>query len=284
MAQSDPDWMELALAQAERRCKGGRACQLGAVVSRQGQLVGAGHNSPIGENDPRAHAELAAAIRAAGRSAWELPAFPECETRCDFGTLCNVRRCKSNMPESSDWCLGVRSPRRVLAAASSICLPSQSSIIIPGLFLGSWHQNRPMLLAHFFAETSSVNLALIGRISMKTILIDLARQQLDLCDEGRLLSRWAVSTATNGAGERFGSFKHREANIRSVPKLALTCPSIRYSLGGAQPVKSGRPNSRHGLPKARLDLDPDSLAEWNGARVQSLGQRRYHEALYLYSW
>jgi lipoprotein-anchoring transpeptidase ErfK/SrfK len=42
---------------------------------------------------------------------------------------------------------------------------------------------------------------------MRTILINLARQQLDLCDEGRLLRRWSVSTASNGAGELSGSFK-----------------------------------------------------------------------------
>ena len=42
---------------------------------------------------------------------------------------------------------------------------------------------------------------------MRTILINLARQQLDLCDEGRLLSRWSISTASNGAGELSGSFK-----------------------------------------------------------------------------
>jgi lipoprotein-anchoring transpeptidase ErfK/SrfK len=42
---------------------------------------------------------------------------------------------------------------------------------------------------------------------MRTIHISLERQQLDLCDEGRLLRRWSVSTAARGAGERKGSFQ-----------------------------------------------------------------------------
>ncbi|MEO8411881.1 MAG: tRNA adenosine(34) deaminase TadA [Propionivibrio sp.] len=39
---------------------------VGAVVVRDGQIVGRGFNSPIGENDPTAHAEIAA-LRDAAR-------------------------------------------------------------------------------------------------------------------------------------------------------------------------------------------------------------------------
>ena len=40
---------------------------VGAVVVRDGQIVGRGFNSPIGENDPTAHAEIAA-LRDAARN------------------------------------------------------------------------------------------------------------------------------------------------------------------------------------------------------------------------
>jgi len=59
---------------------------------------------------------------------------------------------------------------------------------------------------------------------MKTILINLARQQLDLCDEGRLLSRWTVSTAANGAGELFGSFKTPRGEHRIRAKIGAGMP------------------------------------------------------------
>ncbi len=39
---------------------------VGAIVVRDGQIVGRGFNSPIGENDPTAHAEIAA-LRDAAR-------------------------------------------------------------------------------------------------------------------------------------------------------------------------------------------------------------------------
>ena len=40
---------------------------VGAVVVRDGQIIGRGHNAPIGTNDPSAHAEIVA-LRAAGAS------------------------------------------------------------------------------------------------------------------------------------------------------------------------------------------------------------------------
>lgn len=41
---------------------------------------------------------------------------------------------------------------------------------------------------------------------MKRIEISLPRQSLELLEDGRVLKRYAVSTARNGAGERNGSF------------------------------------------------------------------------------
>ena len=50
---------------------------VGAVVVREGQIVGRGFNSPIGENDPTAHAEIAA-LRDAARNL-ENYRLPGCE-------------------------------------------------------------------------------------------------------------------------------------------------------------------------------------------------------------
>lgn len=63
-AQSDPDWMRLALAQADLAAQAGEV-PVGAVIVKRGELVGVGHNAPIGNHDPSAHAEISA-IRSAG--------------------------------------------------------------------------------------------------------------------------------------------------------------------------------------------------------------------------
>ena len=54
----------ISLAQAAE-CLG--EVPVGAIVVRDGEVIGRGFNSPIGEHDPTAHAEIAA-IRAAARS------------------------------------------------------------------------------------------------------------------------------------------------------------------------------------------------------------------------
>ena len=54
----------ISLAQAAE-CLG--EVPVGAVVVRDGEIIGRGFNTPIGEHDPTAHAEIAA-IRAAARS------------------------------------------------------------------------------------------------------------------------------------------------------------------------------------------------------------------------
>ena len=56
--------MGLALAQAQAAQRVGEV-PVGAVVVHQGRVVGAGHNSPIGDHDPSAHAEINALRQAA---------------------------------------------------------------------------------------------------------------------------------------------------------------------------------------------------------------------------
>ena len=62
-ALDDERWMHAALALAEKAGAQGEV-PVGSVVVRDGVLLGAGHNQPIGSNDPTAHAEIVA-LRAA---------------------------------------------------------------------------------------------------------------------------------------------------------------------------------------------------------------------------
>ncbi|HET8584590.1 MAG TPA: tRNA adenosine(34) deaminase TadA [Casimicrobiaceae bacterium] len=66
MHATDEAWMGEALALArEAACRG--EVPVGALVVRDGVIVGRGGNAPIAHNDPTAHAEIAA-LRDAGRA------------------------------------------------------------------------------------------------------------------------------------------------------------------------------------------------------------------------
>ena len=62
----DAAFMALALAQARLAGAAGEV-PVGAVVVRDGQVVGTGHNMPVACHDPTAHAEVVA-LRAAARA------------------------------------------------------------------------------------------------------------------------------------------------------------------------------------------------------------------------
>jgi tRNA(adenine34) deaminase len=61
---SDTRWMREALLQA-RRAFGEGETPVGAVVVRDGEVIGRGGNAPIGLTDPTAHAEVVALREAA---------------------------------------------------------------------------------------------------------------------------------------------------------------------------------------------------------------------------
>jgi tRNA(adenine34) deaminase len=61
---SDESLMRLALAQARRAAELGEV-PVGAVVVKNGQVIGLGHNAPISSHDPTAHAEIQALRQAA---------------------------------------------------------------------------------------------------------------------------------------------------------------------------------------------------------------------------
>jgi tRNA(adenine34) deaminase len=62
--RSDADWMRRALALGEAAAAAGEV-PVGALVLRDGAVLGEGWNRPIGTCDPTAHAEIIA-LRAAG--------------------------------------------------------------------------------------------------------------------------------------------------------------------------------------------------------------------------
>lgn len=66
MPHSDELWMEEALREAQRALVLGEV-PVGAVVVREGRVVGRGCNRPLNANDPTAHAEILA-LREAGHT------------------------------------------------------------------------------------------------------------------------------------------------------------------------------------------------------------------------
>ena len=62
----DLPWMQAALQQAQLAADAGEV-PVGAVVVRQGQIIGRGYNQPVCTHDPSAHAEVQALRDAARR-------------------------------------------------------------------------------------------------------------------------------------------------------------------------------------------------------------------------
>jgi tRNA(adenine34) deaminase len=65
MSDADVTYMGLALQEARKAWAAGEV-PVGAVVVRDGEVVAAGFNQPIGRHDPTAHAEIVA-LRAAAK-------------------------------------------------------------------------------------------------------------------------------------------------------------------------------------------------------------------------
>jgi tRNA(adenine34) deaminase len=64
--REDAAWMELALEQAALAAAAGEV-PVGALVIKDGEIIGRGHNRNLLENDPTAHAEIVALRQAAAR-------------------------------------------------------------------------------------------------------------------------------------------------------------------------------------------------------------------------
>ena len=59
MTMTDSDYMQVALELAAQAAEAGEV-PVGAVVVKDGQIIGRGSNAPIGRHDPTAHAEIQA--------------------------------------------------------------------------------------------------------------------------------------------------------------------------------------------------------------------------------
>ena len=64
--REDAAWMELALEQAGLAAAAGEV-PVGALVIKDGEIIGRGHNRNLLDNDPTAHAEIVALRHAAAR-------------------------------------------------------------------------------------------------------------------------------------------------------------------------------------------------------------------------
>ena len=62
----DAAWMQIALEQASRAAELGEV-PVGALVIKDGEILGQGHNRNLLDNDPTAHAEIVALRQAAAR-------------------------------------------------------------------------------------------------------------------------------------------------------------------------------------------------------------------------
>ena len=65
MSADHEQWMSKALDLAKSAEKAGEV-PVGAVIVRDGQIIGEGYNQPIGSSDPTSHAEIMALRDAAG--------------------------------------------------------------------------------------------------------------------------------------------------------------------------------------------------------------------------
>jgi tRNA(adenine34) deaminase len=104
---SDDDWMAEALALA--RAAGARGeVPVGAIVVRDGAIIGRGGNAPIVGSDPTAHAEIAA-LRDAARAVGNYR-LPGCEL---YVTLEPCAMCAGAIMHAriSRLCFGARDPK-----------------------------------------------------------------------------------------------------------------------------------------------------------------------------
>jgi tRNA(adenine34) deaminase len=207
---------------------------VGAVVVREGKIIGRGFNSPIGDSDPTAHAEIAA-LRDAARNQ-ENYRLPGCEL---FVTLEPCAMCAGAILHAriARVIYGARDPKTG-AHGSTVdlfaverlnhhtkvvggLLAEECAGLLSGFFAarrtGSFPA--PPFAAQERAEDGAV--AWQGDPDQVTgdfgeeqrgggakIVISIARQQLTLFDDsGRVVRAYPVSTALRGAGERSGSFQ-----------------------------------------------------------------------------
>lgn len=148
---SDEEFMREALALAERASEAGEV-PVGAVVVKDGRILGRGSNRPISSKDPTAHAEIVA-LRAAA-VAENNYRLPGCEL---FVTLEPCAMCVGAMVHAriARIVYGARDPKTG-ACGSIVDLPAVANFNPHGRFEGGvLAQECGDLLRRFFAERRS---------------------------------------------------------------------------------------------------------------------------------
>src|SRR5450830_1630410 len=118
-AAIDHAFMQLALAEARLAAAAGEV-PVGAVVVKDGRVIGRGHNQTIARHDPSAHAEIVA-LREAGAALGNYR-LDGCSL---YVTLEPCAMCSGALLQARllAWCLVRPSPRPGRPARCSTCLP-----------------------------------------------------------------------------------------------------------------------------------------------------------------
>lgn len=234
--------MAEALVEARKAAAAGEV-PVGAVVVRDGEIVGRGYNCPISSHDPSAHAEIRALRDAAERLGnYRLPG---CSL---YVTLEPCVMCAGAILHAriARVVYGAREPKTG-AAGSVVDLFAEDRLnfhaeivggvlaaACAGLVAGFFRAKRGRGAAGSRAEEgggepSPGDTALMeNRPAMPSIEISLPDQTLTLLDEaGHVLRRYPISSAANGPGEEAGSFR--------TPRGEHV---VRAKIGGDQPLNA----------------------------------------------
>ncbi|WP_308447426.1 tRNA adenosine(34) deaminase TadA [Parachitinimonas caeni] len=221
-SSDDVYWMQRALEQARLAWRQGEV-PVGAIVVKEGEVIGRGFNHPIGRHDPSAHAEMQAIREAALRLGnYRLPG---CTL---YVTLEPCAMCAGAILHARLARVVYGAPDLKTGVAGSVLnLFEQPRLnhhtqVCSGLLA----EECGGLLSRFFvARRQQVRRERLARAQPR-LVVDIARQTLTLFDlSGEPVRCYPVSTALAGVGEQCGS--HRTPRGRHV---------IRAMIGGDAPV------------------------------------------------
>lgn len=216
----DHGFMRQALVLAQHAADSGEV-PVGAVVVKDGQVIGQGWNRPLGSHDPTAHAEVMAIREAAQR-------------------LGNYRLSGCTLYvtlEPCVMCAGAIHHARIARVVYASTEPktgahvSQVQLFGQGLFhhsliveAGLMADESTALLTHFFTQRRGQQKSRKGQ-GMR-IVVSIAEQKLHLLDSrsGEELAVYPVSTAANGVGEKMGSYQTPRGFHRIRAKIGTGQP------------------------------------------------------------
>lgn len=177
---------------------------VGAVVVREGEIIGRGFNHPIAAHDPSGHAEIMA-LRDAARSEGNYR-LPGCSL---YVTIEPCVMCAGAIFHARIARVVYGAPEPKTGAAGSVVdlfaepRLNHHADIVGGVLA----EQCGGMVSDFFTQKRQAARAARTRVAPEMkIVVNLAQQRLDLTDDrGELLRSWPVSTAANGAGEETGS-------------------------------------------------------------------------------